>query len=278
VQALTDGIVKLFEEDCSVNGIRLHVYRTGAARPSLVFAYGISDNGLCFLPIAEQLAADFEIVLYDSRGHGKSEAPETKASTIDRAHDLAGLVDALDLHKPSLLGHSMGAVTVALFAGLYPYLPRRIVLEDPPPFEMLASITEDSLSARQQWRSVSAENKEKSIQQLIEMSRRESPTWPEAERQAWAQSKQQFSLTVFDEGYVDASLGNQIVSQIICPALIVTADLDKGALYPPAAAEELAARLPTVKHAHIPGAGHNIRREQPAAFLKAVREFFGTSS
>ena len=269
--------MNLLESDVTANGIRLHVYRTETGKTPLVFAHGITDNGLCFSPIAAQLENDFEIILYDSRGHGKSEAPEAKATSFDRARDLAGLINALGLSKPCLIGHSMGAVTVMLFAGLYPQLPGRVVLEDPPPFEMLASVTEESLAARRQWKAFAAANKQKSIEQLIEMNQRESPAWLDAERLPWAQSKQQYSLTVFDEGPVDLAFTKQTVSQIVCPVLLLTADLDKGALYPPASADELVASLPSAGHVHISGAGHNIRREQPAAFLQAVRAFLGSS-
>jgi pimeloyl-ACP methyl ester carboxylesterase len=265
--------MNLHESDVTANGIRLHVYRTDTGKPPLVFAHGITDNGLCFSPIAAQLENDFEIILFDSRGHGKSEPPESKATSFDRARDLAGLINVLGLSKPRLIGHSMGAVTVMLFAGLYPQLPSRIVLEDPPPFEMLASVTDESLAARRQWRTFAAENKQKSIEQLIELNRRENPAWLEAERLPWAQSKQQYSLTVFDEGPIDLALAKQTISEIICPTLLLTADLDKGAMYPLAFAEDLVTNLPSARHIHISGAGHNIRRDQPIAFLHAVRSF-----
>jgi pimeloyl-ACP methyl ester carboxylesterase len=171
----------------------------------------------------------------------------------------------------------MGAVTVALFAGLYPDVPGRIVLEDPPPFERLASPDDQSLAARKVWSDIAAANKNKSLQELVEISRRENPSWPEAERLPWAQSKQQISLTIFDEGRVDPGTDKQIVSRIICPVLILTADLDKHAIFPPAEAEKLAASLPFARHVNIPGAGHNIRREQPEAYLKAVRGFLKES-
>ena len=57
------------------------------------------------------------------------------------------------------------------------------------------------------------------------------------------------------------------------PTLLITADLDKGAIYPPELADKWVATLPDAGHINIPGAGHNIRREQPAAFLAAVRGF-----
>jgi N-formylmaleamate deformylase len=263
----------LQEFDVITNGIRLHGYRTGSPKPPLVFAHGITDNGLCFLPFASQLADLYEIILYDARGHGKSEGPTFPSTWFDRAEDLAGLVAALGLEKPGLVGHSMGAITVAFYAGLHPQMPGRIVLEDPPPLEMLAA----RHSSDQPWRLLAAANKQKNLPELVEISRRENPAWPEAEREPWALAKQQMSLSIFEEGPFDFQQAQQVVSQIACPVLILTADLDKGSLFPPQAAEKLAASLPRARHINIPGAGHSIRREQPAAYFKAVSEFLQES-
>lgn len=264
--------MKLVESDIVVNGIKLHLYRTNTNKPPLVFAHGMTDNGVCFWPIAKQFADAYEIILYDSRNHGQSDAADS-ITLLDRAHDLASLIEALELQKPKLVGHSLGAVTVALFAGLYPDLPGCIVLEDPPPFELMAANDEQAEASHKMWRAQAAENKQKSVEALIELSRQENPSWPEAERQPWAQSKQQVSLNVFDEGQIDAAMANETASKISCPTLIITTDLEKGAIYPPPAAEALVAKLPNAKHVNILGAGHNIRREQPAAFLEAVRNF-----
>ncbi|MBL8056426.1 MAG: alpha/beta hydrolase [Anaerolineales bacterium] len=265
--------MKLIETDLIANGLRLHVYRSGAARPPLVFAHGFTDNGLCYLPFAEQLADDFEIILYDSRGHGRSEAPRRPGTVLDRAQDLAGLVSALGLRQPGLVGHSMGAVTVALYAGLYPHLPGRIVLEDPPPFRVMASRTEAEQAARRGWRDAAAADQQKSLEALIALSRQRDPGWAEPERRPWAQARHEFHLSIFDEGPVDPDQADRIVAQITCPTLIVTAAVERGALYPPAAADQLAASLPQGRHAQVADAGHSIRRDQPAAFLQVVREF-----
>ncbi|MBK7455735.1 MAG: alpha/beta hydrolase [Anaerolineales bacterium] len=265
--------MKLVELDIVANGIRLHVYRTGNSKPPLVFAHGITDNGLCFTPIAEPLSNEFEIILFDSRNHGKSESPAGKTTLVDRAMDLAGLVDALQLQRPGLIGHSLGAVTAGLTAGLYPSLPGCIVLEDPPPFELFAPREENSSSNPKTWLQMADLNKKKTVEELMDFCRCENPAWPESELLHWAESKQQLSLAVFDEEQIGVEQGNKLFSKITCPTLILTADADRGALYPPQAADTLAAGLPVARHVHLPGAGHSIRREQPAAYLKAVDGF-----
>ncbi|WP_458188143.1 alpha/beta fold hydrolase [Haladaptatus sp. NG-WS-4] len=94
------------------NGIEVQYYRTGEGLP-LVMAYGFYDNGRCWAPLAADLADDYDLVMYDARGHGRSDAPEAGYAIEDRVDDLVGLVDALSLVDPILLGHSMGGSTVA---------------------------------------------------------------------------------------------------------------------------------------------------------------------
>ena len=261
--------MNLIESDVIANGIRLHVYRTESDLPPLLFAHGMSDNGLCYWPIAQHFADQYEIIMYDSCNHGRSEAPARATSLLDRAHDLAGLIEALDLQKPIVVGHSMGAVTAMIFAGLYPEVPGRIVLEDPPLFEMM----ENRDPSFEEWRAGAALNRKRPLEELIEMSRQEGPHWDEAERVPWAESKQQFHLNTFDEIPVPAIEANQICAGITCPTLLITGDLEKGALYPPASAKQFVSQMPNGRHVHIAGAGHSIRRDRPVEFITAVHDF-----
>jgi N-formylmaleamate deformylase len=271
--------MRLIEQDVQANGVRLHVYRTGSGKRPLVFAHGIMDNGLCFLPIAEQLADDFEIVLYDARGHGRSDPSSRETTLLVRAGDLGGLIEALGLHKPGLLGHSLGAVTAALCAGLFPQRPGCIVLEDPPPLEIIAGAANQDSERWARWREWAEADKRRSVEQLVAVSRSRDPGWPEAERLPWARAKQQFSLTVFEEERLDdAESLRRIVFQIACPTLVITADQKLGSLLPTVAAEDMVAGLSLATHVNIPGAGHNIRREQPGLYLQAVRDFLNKHS
>src|SRR5689334_9107986 len=122
--------------DIEANGLRMHYTRTGDAKPPVVLAHGFSDDGLCWTSVAEILAADYDVVMVDARGHGKSVGPEQGYSSADHAADLAGVITGLGLQRPAVLGHSMGAATALVLAGAYPDLPRAILLEDPPPWWM----------------------------------------------------------------------------------------------------------------------------------------------
>lgn len=97
-------------EDCTAgtveaNGTTLQYYRTGDGHP-VVMAHGFTDNGRCWGRLVSDLAADYDVVAYDARAHGRSAAPETGYTVEDRVADLVGLVDALGLDDPILYGHS----------------------------------------------------------------------------------------------------------------------------------------------------------------------------
>ena len=101
-----DGTIK-------ANGIRQHYYRTGdGSKPALVLCHGVTDNGLCWTPVARALENAFDVIMVDARGHGLSDAPEDGYTTEDRADDVAALIQALGLEKPIILGHSMGGSSV----------------------------------------------------------------------------------------------------------------------------------------------------------------------
>src|ERR1051326_8410001 len=98
-------------------GLRLHYTRTGGAKPPLVMVHGFSDDGPCWTPLAERFEADYDVIMPDARGHGFSEDAEDYTPAAQAA-DLNGIISALGLHKPLILGHSMGAVTTMTLAGL----------------------------------------------------------------------------------------------------------------------------------------------------------------
>lgn len=259
------------------NGITVAYTRTGGDGPPIVLAHGITDSGRCWAPVAAALADTYDLVMVDARGHGRSDAPERGYTPADQAADLAGLIAALGLDRPAILGHSMGAITTLVLAGSYPDLPRAILLEDPPPWWVLPDTTTPEMQARMagisQWL---AQVRQQSRDELFAINRAESPHWSEAEREPWVESKLQFSPQIAEvlrpetPASVDwpAVLGN-----IRCPALLITAEVARGAATSPEAAAALRHQLPQLEIAPIAGAGHSIRRDQFDAYLAAVRAF-----
>lgn len=256
------------------NGLNLHYYRTGGPKPSLVFAHGLTDNGLCWAPLVRELEADYDCIMMDARGHGWSTAPASGYTNDDHAADYAALIQQLALTKPALVGHSMGGGTGAQLAANYPTLLRGAVLEDPPwrPQGTMAPAEERRAHA-EQWRADVIANRSRSLETLIASVKQRSPLWSDAEIDQWAPSKQQVSPQALDYVLAPSKPWWEVVGQITCPTLLVTADVAAGAIVDQATAAQAVALNPQIEVAYIKGAGHNIRRENFAAYVATVRAF-----
>jgi pimeloyl-ACP methyl ester carboxylesterase len=257
----------------ATNGIRLHYTRTGGAKPPIVLAHGVTDDGLCWSPVAEVLASDYDVIMIDARGHGLSDAPPMGYTSIEQAGDLAGLIAALDLKTPIVLGHSMGAATTLVLAARYPQLLRAIALEDPPPWWDPAFERPNNTDWQAMMRAWLVPLKQQSRQAIIEAERVTEPHWSDAEIEPWADSKLRFSLNFFNDLSDPGLDWTAIVRQILCPALLITGDVAAGALVSEQAALLFQQHLPQTQIAHMAGAGHSIRRDRFEQYLQVVQPF-----
>lgn len=258
------------------NGMKIHYYRTGGDKPPLVLAHGITDDGMCWSPIAEVLAYDFDVIMVDARGHGKSDAPEDGYTLQNLGVELAGVVQALKLDQPILLGHSMGAITALVAAGLYPSMPRAILLEDPPPFWMSAAGTSRDENFKIGFVTWINSIKQKTREELLSECREQNPAWSEAEIEPWINSKHRVSPKVTalidPPDMISIDLPN-LFKKITCPTLFISAESSRGAASSETDIAQIKTLIPHMQVTHINGAGHNIRREQFARYFESIQTF-----
>lgn len=263
--------------EVTANGIRLHYHRTGGAKPPLVLCHGFSDNGLCWTPLARALERDYDIIMVDARGHGLSDAPDHGYATENRADDLAGLIQALGLVKPAVLGHSMGASTAARAAAKYPQLIGALLLEDPGWWDESSPRRRPAPEDREAWQQERRRNileqKSKSREALMALCREQSPGWSEAEIGPWALSKQQLSPNVTNDMMMGDMPWREVAVKFECPTLLLTANPEKGAIVTAAMAAVAQEINPRIETVHIPEAGHCIRRDAFEQYLAAVSSF-----
>lgn len=251
--------------DVDVNGVRLHYHRTGGRGRPLILLHGFSDAGLCWTRVARDMEADYDIVMPDARGHGRSERGGAAFDSAQRGADAAGLIRGLGLDHVALAGHSMGAMTAAEIAATDPDLVACLILEDPPWRDAMQS-------APGRWDYI-RRCQELPAEEVPAYCRELHPGWDEAEVGPWVEAKRQFDLSQLATPRPGSSRPwREIAAAIQCPMLLLTADPDLGAIVTPAAGVE-AARLARGRVEHIAGAGHNIRREQYEAYRAAFVEF-----
>jgi pimeloyl-ACP methyl ester carboxylesterase len=92
-------------------------------KPVMVFVHGWGGSGKYWRSTAEAIADDFDCLLYDLRGFGRSILPQNPPDLgykmEDYADDLALLLDALNLDQVYLNAHSMGASIATFFLNRY---------------------------------------------------------------------------------------------------------------------------------------------------------------
>ncbi len=267
--------------DVDVDGVRLHYTRTGGDRPPLVLAHGVTDDGLCWTPLARLLEGERDVIMVDARGHGRSSAPETGYDPVTQGRDLAGVIAALGLKKPAVLGHSMGAATTMGLASQFPDIPGAVLLEDPPAWWLTETVDEKAQAERaagvMAWiQSLGTKTRE----ELIASERVNSPTWTDDELGPWADSKLRVNPVVgriFKDRFVERLGWPEALRSISCPAMLITADPERGAIVTSEGAERLRAAIPQLQVVHLAGAGHNIHREQFEGYVAAVRSFLAAA-
>lgn len=262
--------------DVQANGLTLHYTRTGGEKPPVVLAHGVTDSGLCWSPVAEALAADYDVIMVDARGHGHSTAADAGYDPATQAADHAGLIEALGLNRPAVLGHSMGAATALVLAGTFPDVPGAILLEDPPswwhtrPDPMLVNDRLEKMRER------FIQQKRMTRDELLTSERIEHPGWSEAELQPWADAKLRYSpniTRILDNDNTRGVDWPALLGRVTCPALLITADPEMGAIVGTESAEALRTLVPHLQIANVAAAGHSVRRDQLAPYLEVVRAF-----
>ena len=88
--------------------------------PALVLVHGVGLRGEVWAPQVEVFARDRRVVVFDTLGHGGSARPPAGATLADYLAQLQGLLDAVELERAALVGHSMGAAIATAFAIEHP--------------------------------------------------------------------------------------------------------------------------------------------------------------
>lgn len=114
----------------NVNGIRLHYLDWGGNGPTLIFLTGMGSSAHIYGKFAPRFADRFRVLALTRRGHGDSDYPEAGYDADTLVEDIRQFMDALNVEKAVLAGHSLAGVELTHFAATHPERVEKLVYLD----------------------------------------------------------------------------------------------------------------------------------------------------
>jgi pimeloyl-ACP methyl ester carboxylesterase len=114
----------------SRDGVALAYEEVGQGSPPFLFVHGWSCDHTHFQHQVARFRPSHRTIAVDLRGFGESDAPHQEYTMAGLADDLAWLCAQLDVQRPVVVGHSMGATIAIELAARHPSLPSAIVMLD----------------------------------------------------------------------------------------------------------------------------------------------------
>ena len=112
-----------------INGFEMKYVELGPkGAQSVIFLHGFTDSSHSWSTTAPLLADKFRCFLLDQRGHGDSEKPQGGYTVPQLGEDVIAFMDALEIEKATLVGHSMGSFVAHQVASVNPDRVSRLVL------------------------------------------------------------------------------------------------------------------------------------------------------
>ena len=251
---------------------KLNWVKEGAG-PTIVLSHALGCSLSMWDEVAALLKADYTVLRYDHRGHGKSDVPAGPYSLAMLANDAADLIAAEADGPVHFVGLSMGGMVAQSLAANHPGSVSSIVIANS------ASWYDDA--ARAMWQTRIATVREKGVEGIADGA---LPRWFTPAFRADAAGSQRAlqmraELVKTDAAAYIASC-EAIASmdlredneRIACATLVIAGTFDEAT--PLALSEEIAdaidgAQLETIAAAHLSAV------EQPEAFAALLREFIG---
>lgn len=217
--------------------------------------------------LARDLVSDHDILQVDMRNHGLSPRSD-EMNYPAMAQDLVDTLDAHNIEKATVIGHSMGGKAVMALTALAPDRIDHLVAIDIAPvnyhvrrhdeiFAAINAVTNAGLATRQQAATVMREflNEEGVIQFLLK---------------SFVDGAWRFNVPVLWEQYANI-VGWETIPAWDHPALFIPGG--NSPYVTEAYRDDLLAQFPQAKAHVIAGAGHWVHAEKPDAVLRAIRRY-----
>ncbi|WP_291688747.1 alpha/beta fold hydrolase [Bradyrhizobium sp.] len=242
------------------DGVKIH-YEVHGSGPALLLTHGYSSTSAMWKGQIEALSRHHKLVLWDMRGHGKSDYPDDPATYSEAltVADMAALLDAVGAETAIVGGLSLGGYMSLAFHRAHPDRVRALLIIDTGP-----GFKKDE--AREAWNKRALETGDRFDREGLAVLRsgsRERSTVSHRDASGLARAARGM-LTQRDARVIESLPGIRV------PSLVVVGADDTPFL---AAADYMAAKIPGATKVVIPAAGHAVNIDQPQAFIDAVLPF-----
>jgi len=113
------------------DGATIHV-RIGGHGPAVLLIHGFGDTGDMWGPLAEALAPRHTVIVPDLRGMGLSSHAPAGYEKRSQAADMRAVVEAVGQDRAVVVGHDIGTMVAYAYAARYPAKTLRLVVMDAP--------------------------------------------------------------------------------------------------------------------------------------------------
>lgn len=271
--------------EATVNGVRLAYERHGQGQP-VVFISATSMVKEAWLagPAPALTDAGYQVVLFDNRGAGGSDAPSAPYTVADLAADTAGLIDRLGLGPCRLVGFSLGGFVAEHLAAERADLVRAVVLlaSAGPPSTYGRLWVEAELEAASQ--GLQPPHRKEVVDVLGELL---TPAQLQVDRlvEAWAaqllarppwRNPGRLGQFAADQAWIDEYQATHAGrwARISVPLLAVAFEHDP--LFPPSSVRQLTQAVVGAELAVIPEAGHGGAFTHARAVSEVLLKFFAS--
>jgi pimeloyl-ACP methyl ester carboxylesterase len=266
-----------------LDGLRFHYRVWGSHGPTIVLVHATGFHGYVWKPIAQSLGPDHQVLALDQRGHGDSSKPDTGYNWEVFAHDLFQFLTLLGLQDVSAVGHSAGAIAIAVCAAAHPALLRSAVLIEPILFSPVAAghLAENPMAQRARkrrmvWESRTAMFHSYRVREPFKMWR-EDVLWAYIEEGTMLRPDGGIELKC--PGAIEAQIYDmapQLDSFGVLPALTLPVLLLRGestSAFPAGSAARALSLLPQGELKTVANTTHFLPMERPDAVERVIRRF-----
>ena len=257
----------------TANGISIHYMLEGAeSAPVITLSHSLATDLTMWDPQMVSLLKSYRVLRYDTRGHGKTEAPQGPYSLELLAEDVLGLLRALGIEKTLFMGISMGGMIGQVLGLKSPDLLKGLVLCD------TSSRVPDEAKPIWNERIETVQKKGMESQVDVTLERWFTPSYrkdhPEVVEKITAMIRATNAQGYIGCGHAIRDLNlTEKITAIKVPTLIIVGEDDPGT--PVAASQVINEKIKGSELVILKSAAHLSNIEQTEAFNKAVLKFLG---